>query len=333
MENSITIKLDDATWKLFDEVHKETSINKTTQATRLLEHFAINKQTILQACNQELNAKIDEYLYEAERLSQLSDEVSNTLSKLNKHLPESKKISVSKKSRKPSNTLTFTEDSVSKITFNKKDEWYHDNTTSGFAIRTNNSGMVYYTRAKNHKVSKYTIRVKIGDTKKISLKDAKTQHQKNLDVIFNQNINPNTLKPKAKWTRGNVAKSVTFIAGLFEDNSTKPHTTVDYSIYNGLRFDDGMSIPILNAILNSNPNVKTSATDKYMNKMYQARGNQIYDAFKNDDKSIYELIREFRSLKTGKQLTSLGMITALCKAIYWHGSQHESKKLIARNKK
>ena len=112
MDNSITIKLDAETWKLFDEVYKETSINKTTQATRLLEHFAINKQTILQACKKELTAKIDEYLEEAERLSQLSDEVSDTLLELNKHLPESKKVSVSKKSkrksRKPSNTLVFT---------------------------------------------------------------------------------------------------------------------------------------------------------------------------------------------------------------------------------
>ena len=29
MENSITIKLDDATWKLFDEVHKETSLSNS----------------------------------------------------------------------------------------------------------------------------------------------------------------------------------------------------------------------------------------------------------------------------------------------------------------
>ena len=330
MGNSITIRLDDETWKLFDEVHKETSINKTTQATRLLEHFAINKQTILQACNKELTAKIDEYLEEAERLSQLSDEVSNTLLQLNKHLPESKKIKVSKKSnkkaRRPSNTLVFTEDSVNTISYKKRDEWYHDDSTKGFAIRTNNNGLVYYTRAKNPKVSSYTIRVKIGDTKQISLEDARVQHQKNLDVIFNQNINPNTLKPKAKWTRGNVATSE-------DDDSSKPHSNIDYSVYNGLRFDNGMSIAILNAILNSNPNVKTSTTDKYMNKMYQARGSQIYDAFKNDDKSIYELIREFRSLKTGKMLTSLGMISALCKAIYWHGTQSESKKLIARNKK
>ena len=330
MGNSITIRLDDETWKLFDEVHKETSINKTTQATRLLEHFAINKQTILQACNKELTAKIDEYLEEAERLSQLSDEVSNTLLQLNKHLPESKKIKVSKKSnkkdRRPSNTLVFTEDSVNTISHKKRDEWYHDDSTKGFAIRTNNNGLVYYTRAKNPKVSSYTIRVKIGDTKQISLEDARVQHQKNLDVIFNQNTNPNTLKPKAKWTRGNVATSE-------DDDSSKPHSNIDYSVYNGLRFDNGMSIAILNAILNSNPNVKTSTTDKYMNKMYSARGSQIYDAFKNDDKSIFELIREFRSLKTGKMLTSLGMISALCKAIYWHGTQSESKKLIARNKK
>ena len=186
--------------------------------------------------------------------------------------------------------------------------------------------MVYYTRAKNPKVSSYTIRVKIGDTKQISLEDAKKQHQKNLDVIFSQNINPNTLNPKAKWTRGNVATTK-------DEDSSKPHSNVDYSVYNGIRFDSGMSIPILNTILNSNPNVKTSTTDKYMNKMYSARGSQIYDAFKNDDKSIFELIREFRSLKTGKMLTSLGMISALCKAIYWHGSQSESRKLIARNKR
>ena len=330
MDNSITIKLDAETWKLFDEIHKETSINKTTQATRLLEHFAINKQTILQACNKELTAKIDEYLEEAERLSQLSDEVSNTLLELNKHLPESKKVSVSKKSkgksRKPSNTLVFTNDTVANISYDKRDEWYHDDSTKGLAIRTNNNGMVYYTRAKNPKVSSYTIRVKIGDTKQISLEDAKKQHQKNLDVIFSQNINPNTLNPKAKWTRGNVATTK-------DEDSSKPHSNIDYSVYNGLRFDNGMSIAILNAILNSNPNVKTSTTDKYMNKMYSARGSQIYDAFKNDDKSIFELIREFRSLKTGKMLTSLGMISALCKAIYWHGTQSESKKLIARNKK
>lgn len=330
MDNSITIKLDAETWKLFDEIHKETSINKTTQATRLLEHFAINKQTILQACNKELTAKIDEYLEEAERLSQLSDEVSNTLLELNKHLPESKKVSVSKKSkgksRKPSNTLVFTNDAVANISYDKRDEWYHDDSTKGLAIRTNNNGMVYYTRAKNPKVSSYTIRVKIGDTKQISLEDAKKQHQKNLDVIFSQNINPNTLNPKAKWTRGNVATTK-------DEDSSKPHSNIDYSVYNGLRFDSGMSIPILNAILNSNPNVKTSTTDKYMNKMYSARGSQIYDAFKNDDKSIFELIREFRSLKTGKMLTSLGMISALCKAIYWHGSQSESRKLIARNKR
>ena len=330
MDNSITIKLDAETWKLFDEIHKETSINKTTQATRLLEHFAINKQTILQACNKELTAKIDEYLEEAERLSQLSDEVSNTLLELNKHLPESKKVSVSKKSkgksRKPSNTLVFTNDTVANISYDKRDEWYHDDSTKGLAIRTNNNGMVYYTRAKNPKVSSYTIRVKIGDTKQISLEDAKKQHQKNLDVIFSQNINPNTLNPKAKWTRGNVATTK-------DEDSSKPHSNIDYSVYNGLRFDSGMSIPILNAILNSNPNVKTSTTDKYMNKMYSARGSQIYDAFKNDDKSIFELIREFRSLKTGKVLTSLGMISALCKAIYWHGSQSESRKLIARNKR
>tara|TARA_R100000773_G_scaffold43213_1_gene41339 strand:- start:3169 stop:4161 length:993 start_codon:yes stop_codon:yes gene_type:complete len=330
MDNSITIKLDAETWKLFDEVYKETSINKTTQATRLLEHFAINKQTILQACKKELTAKIDEYLEEAERLSQLSDEVSDTLLELNKHLPESKKVSVSKKSkrksRKPSNTLVFTNDTVANISYDKRDEWYHDNSTKGLAIRTNNNGMVYYTRAKNPKVSSYTIRVKIGDTKQISLEDAKKQHQKNLDVIFSQNINPNTLNPKAKWTRGNVATTK-------DEDSSKPHSNVDYSVYNGIRFDSGMSIPILNAILNSNPNVKTSTTDKYMNKMYSARGSQIYDAFKNDDKSIFELIREFRSLKTGKMLTSLGMISALCKAIYWHGSQSESRKLIARNKR
>ena len=333
MEKSIKINVDDATWEILDEVHKETTINKSTQIERLIEAIGLNKITLLSACQKELDAIATVYLSEAERLLGLRDEVVHGINKTKSVLglsnaevqkPVTKKAK--KKQRKPSNIKKFTQNWVDNFVKAMngshpsyvRDVWWFDSKTKGFAIRTKKHGLVYYTRAKNELISPYTLRVKIGDVQLMSLADAKKKHKENLDLILNKNINPNTLNPKAKWQR---------------DKNQATNVNVDYSIYNGLRWDNAMALPLLCAIANSNPAVKSGAICNYKNGFYKARGSQIHDAFVNDNKSIYELIRQFPSLKDGKKLTSLGMICAVIKSIYWHGTKDQSKAIEKGNKK
>lgn len=329
--NSITIKVDQETWDVLDQIHKELGINKSTQVTNLIKSGLTGRESVIKANLDELDRMAAEKFAEAERLLKLKDDASNQKFKYQSGKFDSPKIGP-KTSRTPSNVLTFTDDSVHAINHNKRDEWYFDAKTKGLAIRTKKHGKVYYTRAKNPKVSSYAIRVKIGDIQNLSLEQAKEQHKKNLDIIFKQNINPNTLNPNAKWTRDNVNVAMSE-EEVSSDQKEKVRT--DWALYSSLRYDDGLCFPILKAILKRHPEMYSQCKSRYMNKFYAIRGERILEMFKEDSLNVYEIskkemISDNRSQHKIRRMSIQNVVMQLLKGFYWHGNKNECKDLFGK---
>lgn len=325
--NSVTIKLDQATWDILDEIHKETGINKSTQISNLIKNTIENKENVIKNNIDELEKIATAKLEEAERLFRLKDDAVSQ----KQHVESVKQKYVQpkpKKDRKPSNRFLFTDESVSNLRHEGRDKWHFDTQTSGFAIRTKKVGKAFYTRAKNPRVSSYAIRVKIGDTDSISVEQAKKIHRDNLKTIFEDNINPNTLNPQAKWTRDNV--NVAYV----EEKEKQPST--NWKLYTSLKYDDGLCFPILKAIAKRHPELKDQCKSKYMNKFYSIRGERILDMFKTEEMNVFEIsTREMIQDKRGqhkiRRMSIQNVIVQIMKGFYWHGTKQEVQAIFGEH--
>ena len=73
-DNSVSIKLYQATWDILDEIHKDTGINKSTQISNLIKNTIENKESVIKNNIDELEKIATAKLEEAERLFRLKDD-------------------------------------------------------------------------------------------------------------------------------------------------------------------------------------------------------------------------------------------------------------------
>ena len=341
---SVTINLTAEVWKFLNEVHEETGINKSTQVENIIRDEVRDTDSILSHCEEELDRLATQKLEEAERLFKIRDNTRSQRNELapykkqTQHQPLEAKVKVKKK-RAPSNTLVFTQDSVDGLRPQDKDVWFHDIKTSGLSIRSKKSGMTYYTRAKNEKLSRYTLKVKIADTKYMSLEKAIEVHAKNLKQILRDGINPNKATPNVQHQgrHKNVATAFqekeTVKTNVIQE--TKEASTTDWKIYSGIRYNSGLGLQILASLLNKNPDMKATCLSRYMNGSYRIRGERILDMFETDDMSIFEisrkeLITDGRGQHGSRHMSLQNTVLQVCKAIYHHGSAKDKAVVFAK---
>ena len=71
-DNSVNLKLDQATWDILDEIHKETGISKSTQISNFIKNTMKNKESVIKNNIDELEKIATAKLEEAERLFNLA---------------------------------------------------------------------------------------------------------------------------------------------------------------------------------------------------------------------------------------------------------------------
>jgi len=196
------------------------------------------------------------------------------------------------------------------------------------AIRSKKDGMTYYSRAKNEKLSRYTLKVKIADTRYMTLEKAKEVHAKNIKTILEDGINPNKVVPdlKNKGRHKNVAT---------KETETKEASTTDWKLYSGIRYNSGLGLQILASLLNKNPDMKATCLSKYKNRSYRIRGERILDMFETDDMSIFEISRkemisDGRGQHGVRHMSLQNTVLQVCKAIYHHGCEKDKAVVFAK---
>ena len=333
-QGSITIALDSEIWKMFDEVHSEVGISKSKQAKAILKGMIKNKSDILFYLKDEILSKRDALLEQAlelENLAKGNQSEINRLDSLSSKVEDEEvaivETSKPKMKRANTNALIFTQDSVDGLRPQDKDVWFHDIQTKGLAIRSKKDGMTYYTRAKNEKLSKYTLRVKIADTRYMTLEKAKDVHAKNLKSILKDGINPNKEVPdiKNKGRHKNVA--------IEETEEIKQASIIDWKMYSGIRYER-VGLEMLNALMKSNPDIRKVSMMDYKNGYYKTRGGSILDCFETDGLSVYEISRKIQIADKGSLPRSMSIqntIYQICKAIYHFGSK-EDKAIVFGDK-
>lgn len=320
-KGSVTIELDADVWKILNTVHEQTGINKSTQVENLIKDEVKNTDSILAHCEDELERIATEKMEEAERLLKIVDQTKAQRKQLEPYKTAISPTPKPKIKRASTNALVFTQDSVDGLRPQDKDVWFHDIQTKGLAIRSKKDGMTYYSRAKNEKLSRYTLKVKIADTRYMSLDKAKEVHVKNIKAILKDGINPNKAVSnlRTKGRHKNVATKE------IKETETQEASTTDWKLYSGIRYNSGLGLQILASLLNKNPDMKATCLSKYMNGSYRIRGERILDMFETDDMSIFEisrkeLITDSRGQHSTRYMSLQNTVLQVCKAIYHHGS-------------
>ena len=78
----ITLRLDNDTYELFEQVKIQTGVDKSIQAKRVLEQIIDDKAILLECVSADINDKVRELREEANRLAQLSKETDTKLSEV-----------------------------------------------------------------------------------------------------------------------------------------------------------------------------------------------------------------------------------------------------------
>jgi hypothetical protein len=327
-KGSVTIQLDANVWNILNTVHEQTGINKSTQVENLIKDEVKNTDSILAHCEDELERIATEKMEEAERLLKIVDQTKAQRKQLEPYKTAISPTPKPKIKRANTNALVFTQDSVDGLRPQDKDVWFHDIQTKGLAIRSKKDGMTYYSRAKNEKLSRYTLKVKIADTRYMTLEKAKEVHAKNIKTILEDGINPNKVVPdlKNKGRHKNVAT---------KETETKEASTTDWKLYSGIRYNSGLGLQILASLLNKNPDMKATCLSNYKNGSYRIRGERILDMFETDGMSIFEISRkemitDGRGQHGVRHMSLQNTVLQVCKAIYHHGCEKDKAVVFAK---
>lgn len=131
--------------------------------------------------------------------------------------------------------------------------------------------------------------------------------------------------------------------------------SISYAVYKGLKWDDGLAIPILASLVHRDKNLMSQCEKKYKNESYSLRGKSILDSFINDNKSVHELccdyptpqhysqaesgfVGKLQTIASGKgwdfrnnlnhKMSYQNMVTQICKAFYKHGTREQKNRIF-----
>ena len=339
-------------WQALDELHEEFGINKADILNNFIHHFFKEKDDLTKVIAPIIEVRLQNKLNEVRKLqgkgdlknvnkvsvisSQVSDKPIKTFTKPSEGINHQGNHTGSVKH--PINlgrtiyNFAFTDENI-RMLAGEKDTWVHDIISKGLAIRFKKVGKVYYTRAKNAKIGKNTIRVKIGDTTDMTLQDARRIHANNLEYIYSENKNPNKLFPDIQHTRSKKHAVEYESVPVVEKKEDKPLEDVrDWSKFSSYTIDD---LDTLGRILCDETGLVQNSLTNFKNKTSQNLHEQCLDMFR-DGITIFELrkkcyklnqyrMSEYSENSIPTPITYEMCIYRLSKAIFNFGTQTEKQ--------
>jgi len=333
---NVNIVCDADLWKDLHELHKEFGINKSDILNNFINHFYSNKDDLIKVIAPIIEDQLQQRLNEVRKLqgkvkAVSSPPIKEVITQINRMTSgnsqgaeyQGSHIGTRKNPinlKRTNYSVEFTDQGISMLN-GKRDTWVHDTVSKGLAIRFKKFGKVYYTRAKNSKVGKNTIRVKIGDTSEMTLQDARKAHAKNLDYIYTENKNPNKLFPNIKHTR-NTKHAVKYDPAPVVDTQEDGR---DWKTFRTYTIDD---LDTLGKILSEETGIIQNTLTKFKNKLSENLHQQCLDMFR-DGMTIFDLRKRCFKLKDTNNPESAPITYEMCiyrltKAIYHFGT-HEEK--------
>lgn len=349
-EKYVTLQVDDSMWDMLAEIHKEYGVNKSSLVRNVLEHHIKHKKDLLVGATTEMEVKRKELLRQARELELAIKEtkgqidhgdsildVSHETSGIPEIVSSGHATGINQEGKQITfrSKVSLTQDLVNELPFANervlhtngrervKEQWVHCADCAGLSVRQNAESNTYYTRAKNTKIQKSIIKCAIGDTREITLEQAKKVHMQHMEDIYKKNINPNSLKTEKNRTKTHVS----------EDDYRKL-SEQNWSRYDFYRYDDlglmGITLRgthvvsmenVQSNISNANKLLTSQALDLWRQKVTDPRG----------DLTIQDL-RRLQPFKDGSYISPIGMLHRLCKYIWHYGTQEEKELLFLEDK-
>jgi hypothetical protein len=321
-------------WQDLHELHHEFGINKSDILNNFIHYHYKTKDDFMKVLAPVIKTRLQRQIAELEKLEGKVDSIQPVPEQAKKvfvmhnHVEPkqeaSKELDVGSINNpvsleRSAHKCEFTEQAVTMVQ-GEIDSWLHDTKTKGLAIRFKKHGKAYYTRAKNVAISNSTLRIRIGDTKLMTLDEARQKHAQHLHTIYVKGINPNKIVPKKSKAEKPVKEDKT--PNIEEDSSE----LLDFANLKIYTIDD---IHILGRLLgNINPLLSNCMT-KFHNALSKEAHRQCLDMFR-DGITIAELRQKSFKLHTqyrddpvtvGYQM----LVYRLAKAIYNFGTKEEKE--------
>jgi len=321
-------------WQDLHELHHEFGINKSDILNNFIHYHYKTKDDFMKVLAPVIKTRLQRQIAELEKLEGKVDSIQPVPEQAKKvfvmhnHVEPkqeaSKELDVGSINNpvsleRSAHKCEFTEQAVTMVQ-GEIDSWLHDTKTKGLAIRFKKHGKAYYTRAKNTAISNSTLRIRIGDTKLMTLDEARQKHAQHLHTIYVKGINPNKIVPKKSKAEKPVKEDKT--PNIEEDSSE----LLDFANLKIYTIDD---IHILGRLLgNINPLLSNCMT-KFHNALSKEAHRQCLDMFR-DGITIAELRQKSFKLHTqyrndpvtvGYQM----LVYRLAKAIYNFGTKEEKE--------
>jgi len=321
-------------WQDLHELHHEFGINKSDILNNFIHYHYKTKDDFMKVLAPVIKTRLQRQIAELEKLEGKVDSIQPVPEQPKKVFVMHNHVEPKQEANKEldvgsinnpvslersAHKCEFTEQAVTMVQ-GEIDSWLHDTKTKGLAIRFKKHGKSYYTRAKNTAISNSTLRIRIGDTKLMTLDEARQKHAQHLHTIYVKGINPNKIVPKKSKAEKPVKEDKT--PNIKEDSSE----LLDFANLKIYTIDD---IHILGRLLgNINPLLSNCMT-KFHNALSKEAHRQCLDMFR-DGITIAELRQKSFKLHTqyrddpvtvGYQM----LVYRLAKAIYNFGTKEEKE--------
>ena len=326
-------------WQDLHELHQEFGINKSDILNNFIHHHYKTKDDLMKVLAPVIKNRLQRQIAELEKLEGKVDSIQSVphqakkgkqiINFVNRKYVEPKQavnknqdfgtidnpVSLERSAHK----CEFTDKSVSMVQ-GETDSWLHDTKTKGLAIRFKKHGKNYYTRARNTAISNTTLRIKIGDTKLMTLAEARDIHAQHLHTIYAEGRNPNKIVPKKSKAKKPMQEDKTSKA---EEDSAE---LLNFANLKAYTIDD---IHILGRLLGNIDPLLNNCMTKFHNALSKEAHKQCLDMFR-DGITIAELRQKSFKLHTqyrndpvtvGYQM----LVYRLAKAIYNFGTKEEKE--------
>ena len=330
-------------WQDLHELHQEFGINKSDILNNFIHHHYKTKDDFMKVLAPVIRTRLERQIADLKKLEGKVDTIQplpeqpKKVYVINNHVEPKQKanneldvgsinnpVSLERSAHK----CEFTEQAVTMVQ-GEIDSWLHDTKTKGLAIRFKKHGKAYYTRAKNVAISNSTLRIRIGDTKLMTLAEARDIHAQNLHTIYNEGINPNKIVPKKPRARNNKGHYKAEKPVQVDKTPKVEEDGVELLDFANLKIYTIDDIHILGRLLGNIDPLLNNCMTKFNNALSKETHRQCLDMFR-DGITIAELRQKSFKLHTQYRddpvtVSYQMLVYRLAKAIYNFGTKAEKE--------
>lgn len=330
-------------WQDLHELHQEFGINKSDILNNFIHHHYKTKDDFMKVLAPVIRTRLERQIADLKKLEGKVDTIQplpeqpKKVYVINNHVEPKQKanneldvgsinnpVSLERSAHK----CEFTEQAVTMVQ-GEIDSWLHDTKTKGLAIRFKKHGKAYYTRAKNVAISNSTLRIRIGDTKLMTLAEARDIHAQNLHTIYNEGINPNKIVPKKPRARNNKGHYKAEKPVQVDKTPKVEEDGVELLDFANLKIYTIDDIHILGRLLGNIDPLLNNCMTKFHNALSKETHRQCLDMFR-DGITIAELRQKSFKLHTQYRddpvtVSYQMLVYRLAKAIYNFGTKAEKE--------